>query len=286
MKGQILRNRYRILEEISSGGFGETYKAEYPIDLPNATKFNCVVKRLKSKYQDDSDIVERFKQEAALLQDLGRRHAQIPNLIDYFEENREFYLVQEYIDGHDLSYEIDNKWQEDEAIQLLQECLDVLVFIHQEGVIHADIKPKNLMRRNEDGKIVLIDFGIVRVTNALIIEPQRKKRKNRDFGTLCYMAPEQSDGNLLHSSDVYALGITVIQALTGSVETNLWNRTQVSDRLAEILDKMVHRDYRQRYADASEVLQDLEQLIASKMPFIPASDRVESLRKLFGYPIA
>jgi serine/threonine protein kinase/type I restriction-modification system DNA methylase subunit len=293
-KGQILRNRYKILEEISSGGFGETYLAEYPIDLPNATKFNCVVKRLKSKYQDDSDIVERFKQEAALLQNLGQRHAQIPNLIDYFEENREFYLVQEYIEGHDLSYEIDNKWQEEEAIQLLQECLDVLAFIHQEGVIHADIKPKNLIRRNEDGKIILIDFGIVRVTNALIIEPQRKKRKNRDFGTLCYIAPEQLDGNLLYGSDVYALGITVIQALTGSVETNLWNRTQVSvwnrtqvsDRLAEILDKMVHRDYRKRYVDASEVLRDIEQLIASREPFVPGSDRVESLRQLFGYPIA
>lgn len=91
MKGQILKKRYRILEQIGSGGFGETYKAEYPIDLPNETKFYCVIKRLKSKYQDDSDIVERFEREAALLKGLENKHAQVPQFIDYFTEDRDFF---------------------------------------------------------------------------------------------------------------------------------------------------------------------------------------------------
>ncbi len=88
----------------------------------------------------------------------------MPRLLAHFEEDRQFFLVQELIVGQDLSAEVnaDRRWREEEAIDLLEEVLEVLVFVHQQGVIHWDIKPDNLIRRAADGKIILIDFGAVK----------------------------------------------------------------------------------------------------------------------------
>jgi len=108
MIGTILgQQRYKIIDMLSDrGGFGETYLAEAFTNIPVTPKPKRVIKRLKPQRRDDPDMVRRFKQEAAILQQLGNSHDQIPKLIDYFEENRDYYLVQEYIDGHDLSNEI------------------------------------------------------------------------------------------------------------------------------------------------------------------------------------
>ncbi|MDZ8186603.1 MAG: protein kinase [Nostoc sp. ChiSLP02] len=106
MIGYILRQRYKIVEKLGAGGFGETYLAKYPQDLPVIPKYKCVIKRLIGSSAPDLDTEQRFKKEAAILFKLGKEHLQIPELYDFFEENREFYLVQEFIEGHDLSNEI------------------------------------------------------------------------------------------------------------------------------------------------------------------------------------
>ena len=95
---------------------------------------------------------------------MGLKHTQIPSLLAYFEEGGQFYLVQEYIEGTTLS-EIIASGQtlpEHDVIQILQDILEVLVFIHNRNIIHRDIKPANLIRRNSDNKVVLIDFGAVK----------------------------------------------------------------------------------------------------------------------------
>lgn len=158
MKDTILRNRYRIVQFLGSGSFGDTYIAE-DIDLPGHPK--CVVKQLKPKTSEPEvlQVARRlFESEAEILYRLGHLSNQIPKLFAHFEENGEFYLVQEFIDGYDLSAEIipGSQWSEAEVIKLLQEILQVLTIVHQENIIHRDIKPQNLMRRR-DGKIVLID---------------------------------------------------------------------------------------------------------------------------------
>jgi eukaryotic-like serine/threonine-protein kinase len=266
--GTILRNRYKILELLGNGGIGETYLAE-DLDIPITPKPKCVVKRLQSQ-AIIPEIVRLFHQEGELLYKLSQKYDRIPKLFAYFQENNEFYLIQELIDGHDLSTEIiaGNLWQESGVIKLLQEILEVLAFVHQENMIHRDIKPQNLMRRHSDGKIVLIDFGAVKQVSAKPVNAQGETNLTIIIGTLGYMPDEQSNGKPKLSSDVYAVGMIGIQALTGLSPIQLpenfttgeiiWrDRAQVSDRFANVLDTMVRPHFSQRYQSATEALEAL-----------------------------
>ncbi|MBS9384629.1 MAG: WG repeat-containing protein [Dolichospermum sp. BR01] len=272
MIGQTLRQRYKITKELGEGGFGKTYLAEYPVDLPVTPQYKCVIKELIRPSTSEINTEERFKKEAAILFKLGKNHSQIPELYDFFEENRKFYLVQEYIDGHDLSNEITSGQQcsEAEVIHLLEEILEVLSFVHEQNVIHRDIKPLNLMRRYSDNKFVLIDFGIVKEISTLEVNAQGKISSTIPIGTRGYMPNEQFNGHPKLCSDIYALGMTAIQAITGlsphelQINSNtlevIWReKSQISEPLADILTKMVRYHYKDRYIDAHEVLQALKQ---------------------------
>ncbi|MGI8502635.1 MAG: protein kinase domain-containing protein [Hassallia sp.] len=266
----ILRKRYKIIEYLGTGGFGETYKAE---DLE---RFNslCVVKRLKPQIAHPSflEVARKlFAREAETLHRLGEKHDQIPQLFAYFEENQGFYLVQEYVEGKTLAQILDRGkiLSESEVTNLLKDVLQILDYIHSKSVIHRDIKPANLIRRKKDNKIVLIDFGAVKETladpNTVII------------GTPGYMPLEQSQGTPQFCSDIYALGIIGIQALTGlnptkftrNVETDEINQLvqrNINYRLSGILKKMVCTQPNRRYQLASEVLEILEKLDGVTIP--------------------
>ncbi|MEG3959145.1 protein kinase domain-containing protein [Microcoleus sp. herbarium2] len=268
MINTILRQCYVLKEKLGSGGFGETYLAEYPQKL-SVPQRKCVVKLLKPNRKDDSDMVCRFKHEAEILTRLGDEHNQIPRYIDYFEENRDFYIVQEYIDGHDLTNEITSgePWSEDEAIELLQGVLKVLAYVHEESVIHRDIKPSNIMRRDSDNKLILIDFGAAKE----VISGRENISSTIEIGTWAYMPIEQMDGNPQLASDIYSLGRMAIQALTGlavdRIPKHSWcEQVNVSKWLADILTKMVRYDFRHRYRDATEALNALKQTTAELEP--------------------
>ncbi|MDZ7965269.1 MAG: protein kinase [Nostoc sp. DedSLP03] len=283
MIGQILGGRYQILEQLGKGGFGITFTA---IDTGRPGNPPCVVKLFKPMSTDpyNLEVGKRlFVREAEKLEKLGK-HDQIPRLLAYFEENQEFYLVQEYIEGHDLSRELVSGVQLSEAyvIKLLQDILEVLDFVHQQNLIHRDLKTSNIRRRQSDDKIVLIDFGAVKEVSTQVVNPQGQVSFPTCIGSPGYMPSEQKKGDPKLSSDIYAVGIVAIQALTGinpdprlgaGLPTNpqtgeiVWRdayggkvRTQVSDKLANIIDKMVRYDYRQRYQSANEVLQALKTL--------------------------
>ena len=262
------RTAYHLKEKLGSGGFGETYLAEYPHNL-SVRQPKCVVKLLKPNRKDDSDMVSRFKHEAEILITLGKEHDQIPKYIDYFEENQDFYIVQEYIEGHDLSNEITvgKPWSEDEVIELLQGVLKVLAYVHEQGVIHRDIKPSNIMRRYSDHKLILIDFGAAKK----VIPGIENISSTNDIGTLSYMPIEQIDGNPQLASDIYSLGRMAIQALTGLavdlIPKHSWcEQVNVSKWLADILAKMVRVDFRDRYRDATEALNALKPTTAELEP--------------------
>jgi serine/threonine-protein kinase len=280
MIGQLLGGHYRIVKSLGKGGFGETYLA---VDLHLPDRPQRVVKQLKP--QSNNPLVletakKLFDREAEVLYQLGS-HDRIPSLFAHFEEDRQFFLVEEFVPGHDLSHEIilGKQLSEPEVISLLRDTLEVLAFVHQNHVIHRDIKPSNLIRRQSDGKIVLIDFGAVKQVSNQVVDTGGFVTNTVAIGTQNYMPSEQRQGNPQFSSDIYALGMLCIQALTGVEPSKLplepnsleivWRDrtalpseawTQVNPKLADILDQMVLYDFRKRFRSAAEVLQALDRL--------------------------
>ncbi|SRR5579883_33535 len=271
MLGILLNGRYRVIQALGSGGFGQTYVAE-DILQPDCPK--CVIKQFKPARQDQEflHIARRlFATEVETLRKLGG-HDQIPALLDDFEENQEFYLAQEYVEGQALSDEIAAVDRLDESIvvDILKDVLNVLEFVHQNHVIHRDIKPGNLIRRRRDGKIVLIDFGAVKEiqTQITTVFPGQTNL-TVGIGTQGYGPSEQMIGKPRYSSDLYALGMTAIHALTGlqpfqlptHPETGevIWrDQARVSTELAAILTKMTRYHFSQRYQSAQAALYALE----------------------------
>ena len=278
-----LAGRYKITQRLGEGGFGKTFLAE-DILLPGSPI--CVVKQLQPQENDPNflEIARRlFKTEAEILQKLGQ-HNSIPQLLAYFEENQQFYLVQEYIQGRELSQDLKpgQKWTENQVVNLLKDILTTLTFVHENQVIHRDLKPANLIRRNRDGKVVLIDFGAVKAIASKTSKTSRHTQLSRTIGigTPGYMPNEQSNGRPKLSSDVYALGIIAIQALTGldphpdlgqfnydtQTDEIIWrNQVQVNPKLAEIIDKMVKQSFLNRYPSAKEALQAIDYFLQPRV---------------------
>ena len=284
MLNQLLGGHYRVVQALGEGGLAKTYIAE---DHHRPGHPKCAVKFLKPA-SNDSDFLPTarrlFKKEAEILENLGQND-QIPRLLAYFEENQEFYLVQDFIEGHTLSTELPSghRWSESKVILMLQDVLQTLEFVHSYGVIHRDIKPNNLIRRQKDGRLVLIDFGAVKqVRDPQITTNAPLTQKTISIGTEGYMPTEQVRGKPRLNSDIYALGMIGIQALTGVAPLYLqedadgeviWQeRAEVNDELAAILSKMVRYHFKERYQSATEVLQELQPL-ATRYPLIqPISD--------------
>ena len=269
----VLRRRYKIVEQLASGGFGDTYLAQ-DLDLPSKPK--CVVKHLRPKnFKPEVLAIARrlFESEAEVLYRLSKFSNQIPKLFAHFEENGEFYLVQEFVDGHDLAAEIlpGYRWSEGKVVQLLQQILEVLSVVHQQNIIHRDLKPQNLMRRLEDGKIVLIDFGAVKEIKGLAANSQGQVISTIAIGSNGYMPNEQASSRPKLCSDIYAVGVIGIQTLTGKLPKDfqedpsngeiIWrNEVNVSNKLADVLTKMVRYNFSQRYQTANEALQALSSI--------------------------
>lgn len=285
--GTILDGRYQVQDQIAIGGFGETYKA---IDTKRPGSPVCVVKRLRLVNKSPKVIrlaKKLFNQEAVVLEALGT-HDQIPQLLAYFEERDDFYLIQQYIDGISLSDELRlpkllRPLSEQAVVVILHELLQILDFVHQQGVIHRDIKPANIIRRQSDRKLVLIDFGAVKQIHDLHLQ-EDGTILTVPIGTQGYTAPEQAQGKPCPASDIYSLGMTGIRALTGIEPKNLdtnqnraaqgvhWqDSVQASDALIQILEKMTCFDVRDRYQTVPDVMTALKPLIefAHKSGYTP-----------------
>jgi hypothetical protein len=263
----LLGGRYEPISQLGSGGFGYTYLAE---DTHRPGNPRCVVKKL-ARWFNPEDLTHArrlFATEAQTLERLGT-HDRIPRLLAYFEQDGEFYLVQELITGRLLSQELaacqSNPWGKVQIIEFLTDLLPVLRFVHQHQTIHRDIKPENLIRRHSDGKLVLIDFGVAKQT-ALMINPQYSR--TLAVGTCGYAPPEQIQGHPQLNSDIYAVGTIAIEGAIGSHPDRLSSQSKeqfnwrefaphIDSQLAIILGRMVQLDYQQRYQSAQEVLGDL-----------------------------
>ncbi len=285
-----LGGRYKIISHLGAGGFGQTFLAE-DLHLPGHPV--CVLKQLKPEISNDNTLQMArrcFNTEAEVLYQLGI-HEQIPRLLAHFEEGKEFYLAQEFIEGKPLTDELTEGkvWSEDYVINLLKDILYILSFVHQQQVIHRDIKPSNLIRRKKDSCIELIDFGAVKQVGTLeAIDPESGLTNvTISIGTKGYMPNEQLAGKPRFSSDIYTVGILGIQALTGVHPRHFeedtqgeiaWHHraAQVSTGLMEVLDRMVNYDFRSRYDDAMAALKALEMLQLPASTIQRAAGRLES----------
>ncbi|BAY21351.1 serine/threonine protein kinase [Calothrix sp. NIES-2100] len=276
----ILNNRYKVLRVLGSGGFGETFLAE-DTQMPSSRR--CVIKQLKpvaNNPQVYQLIQQRFQQEAAILEELGDRSNQIPKLYAYFIEEGQFYLVQEYIEGHTLSQKMQQQGvlSESAVKGILIDILPVLEFIHSKRIVHRDIKPDNIILRFFDGKPVLIDFGAVKVSMGTIITASGNSNQSIVIGTPGFMPMEQSVGRPVFSSDIYSLGLTAIYLLTGKLPAEiptdpgtgdiLWRHLafNISPDFAAILDKAIQQSARDRYPTAKDMLAALQTPIAPTVP--------------------
>ncbi len=278
-KGTTLKRRYQILKLIGEGSFGYTYLAEdtYETDSQGIV----VIKKLKSHTDNQVREVARkkFISEAFSLRKLGYKHYQIPTLFDFFYIDDEFFLVQEYIEGINLATRLNLNFdeeyrvifKEEVAIDLLEQLLNILQCLHENKIIHLDIKPLNIIWREKDNKYFLIDFGCVKdISSYHLIEDQIYSPAI--LGTPYYMPKEQSMGDPRYNSDIYALGIVVIQAVTGlncidfQYDINgqlIWqDKANISSKLKKILNTMIEVDYDEncRYQTVSQVLEDLKSL--------------------------
>jgi eukaryotic-like serine/threonine-protein kinase len=255
----VVDGRYQIIKRLGKGGFAHTYLAK---NLTAPGKPTCVVKQLRPKVEHPR-MLQLFKLEASILARF--KHSQIPKTVECFEHQGDFFMVQDFVAGDDLSKEftIGHQWSEAKVIRFLREMLKVLGYVHQKQVIHGDIKPANIIRRWDNGQLCSIDFGAARDLSGESVVPTV-------VGTPGYHAPEQAEGVATFSSDIYALGMTAIQFLTGQYPLHLpknaakevvWrDLTKISDRLAAILEQMTRVNEIDRYDCTTAVLVDLEQL--------------------------
>ncbi|MBG1259903.1 serine/threonine-protein kinase [Nostoc commune] len=280
--GAILDERYKIIEELGYGGYGKTYLA---LDKRLQNR-QVAIKELRPLNTDEDylkDARERFYQEANTLLKLNE-YPNIPDVYDFLEKDSEFYLVQEFIDGQDFNEFLINSpiKSEDEIINCLSQTLNILDCIHQINIIHRDIKPSNLMVRSSDQKIYLIDFGAIKEITVLNKDSKGIIKPTIPIGTEGYIAPEQWNGNPKFCSDIYSLGIVIIQAITGlspqeinglisqSATTKYKGLSSIlkdsgfSSNLTDILLKMVAYYHEERFQSAKEVLDDLQELPKSK----------------------
>ncbi|MBF2003093.1 MAG: pentapeptide repeat-containing protein [Synechococcales cyanobacterium C42_A2020_086] len=268
----LLYNRYRVLQSLGQGGFGATFLAREEA-LPGHPY--CVIKQLRPAASSPHVLQmarDLFEREAKTLGKIGN-HPQVPRLLNYFEVNQEFYLVQEYISGSTLQQEVKRSGPFSEAgvKQFLSEVLPMLQYIHSQQVIHRDIKPANLIRRAQDRKLVLIDFGAVKdqVNPTRMGATEQTALTAYAIGTPGYAPPEQMAMRPVYASDIYALGVTCLYLLTGKSPKDmdydpatgeiLWrNQVHVSDHFTDVLKKMLEVSVRHRYQQANDVLRALD----------------------------
>lgn len=266
----VFEGRYRILKAIGKGGFGITFLAR-DVQLPS--KPLCVIKQLCPKLRDRAALLraqKRFEREARILGELGG-HAQIPTLINYFEHDGEFFLVQEYVRGSTLSRLVKQQgiWSERDVRAFLGEILPLLTYVHDHKVIHRDIKPPNLMRCRTTGRLVLLDFGAVKECVAMDQEDTYRAATTHFVGTMGFAPPEQLALRATYATDVYAVGVTCIFLLTGKSPAKLgadpstgeimWrDKVSISQPMARIIEGMVNVSLRDRYRSANEVLKMLD----------------------------
>ena len=260
--GTLLGGRYSLLCLINAGGMGAAYEAE---DQGRNGK-RVVIKELTDDFKTALERqvgIRNFVAEIQVLASLS--HSNIPRVLDHFFYSDKFYFVMELIDGVDLGSMLEERrrvgFAPNEVIGWGVEVLRVLEYIHQlvPPLIHRDLKPSNIIRRNKDGKIFVIDFGIARIA---------RPEEGQMIGSLGYASPEQHENRLEPRSDIYSLGVTLYELLTGiKPEPYKFDfiqlssiQSEISEALSTSVMKALSYHPEDRWDTASKFRESLEDL--------------------------
>ena len=259
MEGVILRDRYELEEHLFDRDSSERhFRAR---DLCLGSQPCMVIQRCRQSQR----IRQQFAREGRVLTCIGR-HSQIPELLAYFAEERNLYLVYEYTPGTALTELLGEPWQESEVESLLRGLLAVLEFIQQSNITHRNLNPDNIIQSGN--KWILTDFATVKEVEH---SENSVSYSTLDQGMKGYMPAEQYTGMATFASDIYAIGKIAIHALTGRHPCRLrinpqtgnlvWrNQARVSDRFANIIDRAVCYHFGDRYQSAREMLEILKEM--------------------------
>lgn len=263
--GTFLGDRYEILELIGSGGMADVYKAK----CHKLNRF-VAIKVLKSEFSSDSSFVSKFKAEAQAA--AGLMHPNIVNVYDVGEENRMYYFVMELVEGITLKHYIEKKIRltAKEAVSIAIQVSMGIEAAHNNGIIHRDIKPQNIIISKE-GKVKVADFGIAKAATSNTVT-------SHAMGSVHYTSPEQARGGYSDAkSDIYSIGITLFEMVTGHVpfdgETTVavaikhiqeempTPRVYVPDvpiSVEQIISKCCQKNPDRRYANVGQLIRDLK----------------------------
>lgn len=254
--------RYHCTRILGEGSMGRTYLAH-----DDELDYEVAVKALYPSRLAEVKDLQLFRRESEILQRLD--HDQIPAYVDAFDEGEGeatcYYLVQEYVEGATLRsiYQGAKRWEEADVVSLGTELLKVLVYMQgrDQPVIHRDIKPENIIVRDSDKLPCLVDFGAVREVVRLTM-----RGGSTIIGTYGYMPPEQLMGRALPATDLYAVGITLLEALTrqtpkdlhGEDAARMLAEVNVSDALRRVLSRLCAPELADRYESAEQALADIQ----------------------------
>ena len=268
--GMIIDDRYEIIEKIGTGGMSDVYKAK------DNTLDRCVaVKVLKQEFSENATFVSKFKVEAKAA--AGLMHPNIVNVYDVGSENGIYYIIMELVEGITLKKYIEKKSRlsVNEAVSIAIQVSMGIEAAHNAGIIHRDIKPQNIIISRE-GKVKVTDFGIAKAATSNTIS-------SNVMGSVHYTSPEQARGGYSDArSDIYSLGITMFEMLTGRVPFNGDTTVaiaikhiqeelpsmrdivpDITDSVEQIVEKCCQKSPDRRYQNVGELIADLKQSLIS-----------------------
>lgn len=253
--------QFEIIELLGQGGMGMVYKARQP----QLDRF-VALKVLSPELSKDPAFAERFSREAKALARLN--HPNIVTVFDFGKAGEIYYFVMEFVDGMNLWQleQAKKRLSPEEAFAIVPRICDALQYAHDEGVVHRDIKPGNILIDNR-GRVKIADFGLAKIVHKDAAHPPLTQPKVT-MGTLQYMAPEQMETPMSvdHRADIYSLGVVFYEMLTGELPMGRFappsEKVQVDVRMDEVVLRALEREPARRYQQVSEIKERVETVSA------------------------